>query len=186
MKRTTQHYTGLKTGLSFFCLWLMLVGEVQAKKSLEEVASHKMAYISVNEAVERTGEQKRIRKILEADKNKIQQNIQNRSKKFREEVEEIKKGMAILSEEEKMKKYEEIQQMQMRIEQFAREQEMKFQKKETELRKTVMKKIQKAAALVAAEEKVDLIKNRDSLIWVNPKMDLTAQVVRAYKKIKGK
>ena len=143
--------------------------------------SLKIAYVSINEAVDRTGEQRRIRRILEADKNKIQEIIRKRSDRYKKEADEIKKSMAILSDDERMKKYEEIQKMQLSLEQFVKSKEIEFQKKEADLRKKVIDKIQRASAQVAKTEKVQVIRNRDGVLWVDEEMDLTNKVVSLYK-----
>ena len=154
---------------------------VQSFAKTVDKSSLKTAYVSINEAVERTGEQKRIRQILESDKNKIQTVIRKRSGKYKKQAEEIKKSMAILSDDERMKKYEEIQKMQMSLEQFVKSKEIEFQSKESELRKKVIDKIQKASAEVAKKEKVHVIRNKDGVLWVDDKLDLTDKVVKLYR-----
>jgi len=176
--------------MSFMKIWkgtcllgliLIRMNWVSAANETAHNGTLKIAYVSINEADERTGEQKRIRNILEADKNKRQTIIRKRSEKYKKEAEEIKKSMAILSDDERMKKYEEIQKMQLDREQYVKSKEIEFQNKESDLRKKVIDKIQKASKEVAEKEKVHVIRNTDGVLWVDSKLDFTDEVVKLYR-----
>ncbi|MDE0119786.1 MAG: OmpH family outer membrane protein [Bdellovibrionales bacterium] len=142
----------------------------------------KTAYVSVNEAVEQTGEQKKIGMALEKERKRIQKLIRKKSEKFNTEAVKIRKEMALLSDEEKMKKYESIQKMQMAMEQFIKEKEIEFQQTESSLRSSVINRIKVVVNSVAKKEKVDVVRNKDGTLWVHPNMDLTSRVVSVYKK----
>ena len=81
-----------------------------------------------------------------------------------------------------MKKYEQLQKMQLTMEQFIKTKELEFQKKEADLRKQFMAQLKEVVASVAKKEKLKVIRNKDTVLWVDPSMDLTATVVKAYKK----
>ena len=138
--------------------------------------------MSVNEALEQTGEQKKIGMTLEKERQRIQKLIRKKSEKFNAEAVKIRKEMTLLSDEEKVKKYESIQKMQMAMEQFIKEKEMEFQKKESSLRASVINRIKTVVNSVAKKEKVHVIRNKDGALWVHPNMDLTSRVVSVYKK----
>ena len=148
----------------------------------EKDSGLKIVYVSINEAVEKTGEQKKIRTTLEKERRRIENIIRKKSTTFQTEAVKIRKEMAILSENEKLKKYEALQKMQLAMEQFVKEKELSFQKKEAELRTGVIKRIKNAADSVAKKEKVDVIRNKDGTLWVKPKWDFTGKVVSTYKK----
>ena len=148
----------------------------------EKDSGLKTAYVSVNAAVKQTGEQKKIGMALEKERKRIQGLIRKKSEKFNVEAIKIKKEMSLLSDEEKVKKYESIQKMQLVMEQFIKEKEMEFQKKESSLRSSVINRIKAVVDSVAKKEKVDVIRNKDGVLWVHPKIDLTNKVVSIYKK----
>ena len=150
-----------------------------AKKQAK--TAHK-AYVSINEAVLKTGEQKKIRKLLEREKAKIEKIILNKSNSFKKQADKIKENMAILSEREKAKQYEKLQKMQMSMEQFIKEKEMAFQKKETNLKNKFLDRMRVVIANVAKKEKVRVVHNKDTVLWIAPKLDLTNKVISAYKK----
>ena len=166
--------------LFVFSLVIYIPFAVLAAK--EGDSSLKVAYVSVNEAVEKTGEQSKIRRALEKERNRIEVVIRKKSEGFQKEAVKIKKEMAILSDNEKVKKYESIQKMQLAMEQFVKEKEIEFQKKESALRADVIQKIKAVVKIVAQKKKLDIIRNRDGALWVNPKLDLTNRVVSLYKK----
>ena len=161
---------------------LVLYMPFLALAAKEKESHFKVAYVSVNEAVEKTGEQMKIRKALEKERLRIQKVIQKKSEGFKKEAMKARKEMALLSEKEKMKKYESIQKMQLVMEQFVKEKEIEFQKKEANLRASIISKIKSVVDSVAKKEKVDIVRNKDGVLWVKPKLDLTGKVVRIYKK----
>ena len=148
----------------------------------EQATKLKVVYVSVNEAVEKTGEQAKMRKTLEKERNRIQQLIRKKSEGFSKEAVRIRKEMAVLSDDEKVKKYESIQKMQLAMEQFVKGKEMEFQKKEADLRNSVISRVKKVVASVAKKAKVDVVRNKDGTLWVHSKLDLTNKVVNQYKK----
>ena len=152
-------------------------------KQTEEDSGLKVAYVSVNEAVEKTGEQDKIRRALEKERNRIQTLIRQKSGMFNKEAVKIRKEMALLSDEEKVKKYESIQKMQLTMEQFVKEKEVEFQKKEADLRSSVINRIKVAVRSVAKREKVEVIRNKDGVLWIDPRLDLTGKVVTVYNKM---
>ena len=170
-----------KISLCIVCLACILsVSATAAKK--EKDSGLKVVYVSVNEAVEKTGEQQKISAALNKERNHIQSLIRKKSDQFKASALKIKKEMALLSEEEKVKKYESIQKMQIAMERFVKEKEMEFQKKENSLRAGVINKIKVVVDSVAKKAKVDVVRNKDGVLWVRPQWDLTDKVVRIYRK----
>ena len=155
---------------------------VLAGTGKEKESSLKVAYVSVNEAVEKTGEQEKIRRSLEKERDRIQRLIRKKSETFSKEALKIRKAMALLSEDEKVKKYESMQKMQLEMDRFAEQKKVEFQQKESTLRANVIGKVKTIVDIVAKAEKVDIIRNKDGTLWVRPKLDLTGKVVRMYKK----
>ena len=142
----------------------------------------KTAYVSVNKAVEQTGEQKRILKALERERNRVQAIVRKRSESLNKSAEKIRRQMALMADDEKVKKYDELQKMQVSMEQFVKTKEMEFQKKEADMRKQFMDQLKTVVAAVAKKEKIEEVRNLDALLWVSSKRDITDKVARAYKK----
>ena len=142
----------------------------------------KVAYVSVNEAVEKTGEKARIGRALEKERKRIENVLFKKSEVFKKQAVKIQQEMSLLSDSEKAKKYESIQKMRLMMEQFAKEKDMEFQNKKAELETGVVGKIKNVVDIVAKKKKVDVVRNRDGALWVNPQLDLTSNVVKMYKK----
>lgn len=141
-----------------------------------------VAYVSVNEAAVRTGEQKKIQRAMERERTKIEKTIRNKNNQYKKQVDKIKESLALLSENEKAKQYEKLQRMQLSMEQFIKEKDIAFQKKEADLKNKFINRIKIVIANVAQKEKVSIIRNKDTVLWVQPKWDITNKVVTAYKK----
>ncbi len=163
-------------GFWLCCIPLLVHAETEKESRL------KVAYVSINEAMEKTGEQSKIRKALEKEKKRIQGVIIKKNEQFHKEAMKIRKSMELLSQDEKVKKYEAMQKMQIQMEQFVRSKEMELQKKEAHLRGNFMERIKVVVDKVAKKEKVDIIRNKDVELWVRPKWDVTNKVVSMYTK----
>lgn len=166
----------MRANFLFICALVLSLGSVSV------FAEEGVKYVSVNEAVDKTGEQRNILRKLESERGKLEGVVRKKSENLSKEAEKIKKEMNLLSENEKMKKYEELQKMQLTMEQFIKTKELEFQKKEADLRKKFMEQLKEVVASVAKKEKLKVIRNKDSVLWVEPAMDLTSKVVKAYKK----
>ena len=46
----------------------------------------------------------------------------------------------------------------------------------------MVNKVKKIIEIVAKKQKVDIVRNKDGALWVNPSLDLTGKVVNMYKK----
>ncbi len=141
-----------------------------------------IAYVSINEVATKTGEQKKITRTLEKERSRIEKLIRNKSQQFKKSATKIKNEVALLSDDEKAKQYEKIQRMQIAMEQFIKQKEVEFQKKETDLKNTFITRVKNAIPIVAKTKKVSAVRNKDTTLWVDPKWDITNQVIKAYKK----
>ena len=173
---------GIMKKIALYIVCVISFIPLLAVAAKEKDSDFKVAYVSVNEAVEQTGEQNKIRQALNKERTRIQEIIRKKSEGFNKEVVKIRKEMALLSDNEKVKKYESIQKMQLMMEQFVKEKEIEFQKKESQLRSNVINRIKIVVKSVAKTAKVDVIRNKDGVLWVTPKADLTRRVVSTYKK----
>lgn len=163
-------------GFWLCCMPLLIHAETEKESGL------KVAYASLSEAMDRTGEKDKIRKAMEKEKLRIQGIIRKKNEQMNKKANDIKKSMELLSQDEKVKKYEELQKMQIQMEQFLKNKEIEFQKKEAGLKGNALQRIKVVVDKVAKQAKVDIIRNKDGLLWVRPKWDVTNKVVSMYKK----
>ena len=161
-------------------LCLMFSFPILATK--EKDSGFKVAYVSLNEAVAKTGEQDKITRALQKERKRIESVLLKKSEGFKKEAIKIQKEMSLLSDDQKAKKYESIRKMEMQMGQFAKEKDMEFQKKKAGLEANVVNKVKKIIEIVAKKQKVDIVRNKDGALWVNPSLDLTGKVVNMYKK----
>ena len=164
-----------------FCIMCLIIS-FPVLSAKEKNSGLKVAYVSLNEAVAKTGEQEKIGRALQKERKRIEGVLLKKSEGFKKEAIKIQKEMALLSDNEKAKKYESIRKMELQMQQFAKEKDMEFQKKKSDLEANVVNKIKKVVAIVAKKQKVEVIRNRDGALWVKPSLDLTDKVVSMYKK----
>ena len=174
--------------MKYYIICALLIGTSFTAVAKQHTSGHPtIAYVSVNEAAVRTGEQKKIQKKMEKERARVEKIIRNKSNQYKKQVEKIKEDIALLSENEKAKQYEKLQRMQLSMEQFIKEKDIAFQKKEADLKNKFINRIKAVITKVAQKEKASIIRNKDTVLWVQPKWDMTNKVVTAYKKkYKGK
>ncbi len=166
-----------------WCFYILLWSGLTAFSSgLEGSSELKVAYVSVLESAINTGEQSKMRKTMAKERSKIEKAMKNKDSQFKKEADKIKDKIALLSDDEKAKQYEKMQRLQLSMQQFMKQKNMEFQKKETDLNNLFMDRLKKVIAGVAKKNKVSVVRNRDAILWVVNRLDITQQVVKAYKK----
>ena len=178
-----QNRRGGIMNIKYHAICALLIGTSFAAVAKQHKSGHpNIAYVSVNEAAVKTGEQKKIQLEMEKERARIEKTIRNKNNQYKKQVDKIKESLALLSEREKAKQYEKLQRMQLSMEQFIKEKDIAFQKKEADLKNKFINRIKMVIANVAQKEKVSIIRNKDTVLWVQPKWDVTNKVVVAYKK----
>ena len=126
-------------------LCLMFSFPVLAAK--EKDSGFKVAYVSLNEAVAKTGEQDKITRALQKERKRIESVLLKKSEGFKKEAIKIQKEMSLLSDDQKAKKYESIRKMEMQMGQFAKEKDMEFQRKRLVWKRMWLTKLKKLLRL---------------------------------------
>ncbi len=93
-------------------------------------------------------------------------------------IQEAQSKLALLKEEEKGKLQQEMEQMRADLESFDRAQQTDLTRQRDERIREILLEIEKVSSEFAKQEKYDFILNDRVLIFGNPSMDVTEQVLR--------
>ena len=164
------------------CTLLAGFGGIAVADAKQHSGYPHIAYVSINETALKTGEQNKIRKTMAKEEQRIKKMIRKKTGQYKKQADKIRADMALLSEAEKAKQYEQLQKIELSMQQFVKEKDMAFQKKEADLKNTFINRIKVVVAAVAKKDKIDVVRNKDTVFWVHPRWDITGKIVKAYKK----
>ncbi len=151
--------------------------------SVHAFADVKIGFVDVRKAVESTSTGKKIKKELESEFKKREKTLQKRADDIKKMTGDFEKKSAVLSEEARMKKQQEIQEEMLKYNQEVQKNTADIRKKEQELMEPVFKKMQKAIDDVAKREGYTMVlQSRDNVLYATKEINLTDSVVKEFEK----
>ena len=143
----------------------------------------KTAYVNLMQAFESTKQGKKVRVRLEKTANKARVEFKSKELKLQKEEENLKKEMALLSDQARLKKMSQLQQKIANFQKEAKSKDNELQQFQNKLMNPILERLKKVIAEVAKKESYTVVENLGSeVLWVNPKLDLTSKVYKAYNK----
>lgn len=157
----------------------LLVGAGSAK-----AADLKIGYIDLQKAIQETSAGKKAKKELEKEFNAKKDDLQKRQANIKKMQEDLEKKKGVMTEEARASKAAELQQEMMKYNDFLGQSQMNMQKKEQELTKPVLEKLQGTIDKIAKEGGYTMIleKSEQSVLWAKKDVDLTDAVVKEFEK----
>ena len=149
-------------------------------------AEVKIGYIDLQKAIQETSAGKKARKELEKEYNAKKDELQKKDASIKKMQEDLEKKKSVLTDEVRQQKAAELQQEIMKFQQFYQQTQMGMQKKEQELTKPVLEKLQGIVEKVAKDGGYTVIleKSEQSVLWAKKDIDLTDTVVKAFESAK--
>jgi outer membrane protein len=149
-------------------------------------AEAKIGYIDLQKAIQDTSAGKKARKELETEFNAKKEELQKKEANIKKMQEDLEKKKSVLTDEVRQAKAAELQSEMMKFQQFYQQSQINMQKKEQELTKPVLTKMQGVIEKLAKDGGYTVIleKSEQSVLWARKDIDLTEQVVKAYESAK--
>jgi outer membrane protein len=149
-------------------------------------AEAKIGYIDLQKAIQDTSAGKKARKELETEFNAKKEELQKKEANIKKMQEDLEKKKSVLTDEVRQQKAAELQSEMMKFQQFYQQSQLNMQKKEQELTKPVLTKMQGVIEKIAKEGGYTVIleKSEQRVLWARKEIDLTEQVVKAYESAK--
>ena len=144
----------------------------------------KIAVVEVQRVISETAEGQRSKKELEADFSKSQAKIDRKTKDLQKKVEDLQAKAAMLSQQELQRRQAELMEKEQELQQIYMQMQEEIANKEALLTEKIYKKVASIVKGIAAEEglQVVLVRSESTVLYVNPKLDLTNRVIVAYDK----
>jgi outer membrane protein len=147
-------------------------------------ADLKIGYIDLQKAIQETSAGKKAKKELEKEFNSKKEELSKREGNIKKMQEDFEKKKNVLTEEVKQQKAGELQQEMLKYRDLLGQSQVNIQKKEQELTKPILEKLQDIVDKIAKEGSYTLIleKSEQSVIWAKKDIDLTDELVKQYEK----
>ncbi len=151
-------------------------------------AELKVGFVDLQKAIEGTSTGKKARTELEKEFKAKKKELESKEKDLKKMTEDFEKKKLVLSEDVKRRKGAELQQEILKFRQMVQQSEQNIRKREQELTRPIVEKLQKAVKEVAKEKKVTMVLNQNrnfqTVLWASDEVDLTSDVIKKYEKMK--
>lgn len=157
----------------------LLPAPAAATETLERIA-----LVDVQRCIMETKEGKRAKKDLEKTFAKAQSKIDRKTKDVQKRFQDLQAKAAMLSENELRKRQEELMRADAELQQLQYELQDEVMQKEALLTERIYGEVAEIVEQLAKEENVQvvLVKSEMTVLWANPKLDLTNKVIVRYDK----
>lgn len=144
----------------------------------------KIAVVEVQRCITETAEGIRAKKDLEKAFTKSQSKLDRKTKDLQKKVQDLQAKAAMLSPTELEKRQAELIQRESELQQLYMQLQEELQTKEALLTEKIYKKVSTIVKKIAKEEglQVVLVRSEMTVLYANPKLDLTNRVIVAYDK----
>ncbi len=144
----------------------------------------RLAVVDVQRCLLETKEGKRAKTDLEKTFAKGQAKIEKKAADLQKRMEDLQAKQAMLSEPELRKRQEELMRGQAELEQLSYELQQDVAQKEELLTEKIYKNVAAIVKQVALEEKLQivLVRSEMTVLYVDPRLDLTNRVIVRYDK----
>lgn len=175
----------------FVCLALagVLASGVAASASAAEpradvLALEKLAVVDVQRCLLETKEGKKAKLELERAMSRGQAKIDKKAADLQKRVQDLQAKASMLSEVELRKRQEDLMRAQAELEELSGQLQEDVAEKEALLTEKIYKNVSTIVAQIAIEEKLQavLVRSEMTVIYVDPKLDLTNRVIVRYDK----
>lgn len=153
-----------------------------AAKNVPEVK--KIALVDVQRCIMETAEGKRAKQDLEKTFAKGQARLDRKAKDLEKRFRDLQAKAAMLSQEELAKRQQDLMRSQAELEQLQMELQDEVMEKEALLTEKIYNKVSSIVKQIALEEdlQIVLVRSQMTVIYANPKLDLTNRVIVRYDK----
>lgn len=148
-------------------------------KSLE-----KLGLVDLQRCILETVQGTRAKKELEATFAKGQTQLDKKAQDLQKKVEDLRAKAAMLSQDELMKRQQELMMKDQELQKLYSDLQEDIGTKEAQLTEKIYKNVAAIIKDVAAEEGLQLVlvRSQATVLYANPKLDLTNRVIVAYDK----
>lgn len=159
-------------------------GTARAAAPSNDTVVDRIAVVDIQRCLLETKEGKKAKTDLEKSMVRGQARIEKKATDLQKRLGDLQAKASMLSEAELRKRQEDLMRGQAELEQLSMEMQESLAEKEALLTEKIYKNVSSIVAQLALEEKLQivLVRSEMTIIYVNPKLDLTNRVIVRYDK----
>ena len=144
----------------------------------------KIAVVDAQRCILETTQGRQAKKKLERAFSKANARLEKKAKALQDEYKDLQAKAALLSEQELQRRSQDMMRKQAELEQLFQKSQAELARDEALLTEKIYKNVAAIAKQIALEEGVQvvLVKSESTVLYANPKLDLTNKVIVAYDK----
>ncbi|MBL9104339.1 MAG: OmpH family outer membrane protein [Myxococcales bacterium] len=144
----------------------------------------RVALVDLQRCILETAQGTKAKKDLEAAFTKGNAQIEKKAKDLQKKVDDLRAKAAMLSKDELGKRQQELMRSDAELQQLASDLQEDISTKEAQLTEKIYKNVAAIVKDIAAEEQLQLVlvRSQATVLFANPKLDLTNRVIVAYDK----
>lgn len=144
----------------------------------------RVALVDLQRCILETAQGTKAKKDLEAAFAKGNAQIEKKAKDLQKKVDDLRAKAAMLSKDELGKRQQELMRSDAELQQLASDLQEDISTKEAQLTEKIYKNVAAIVKDIAAEEQLQLVlvRSQATVLFANPKLDLTNRVIVAYDK----
>jgi outer membrane protein len=160
---------------------------VSALSSVAMAAETKIAVVDLQKALQSVDAGKKAKSSLEKEFNDKKKQLQAEEERIKKLSEDFKKQSLVLSEEAKARKQGEIQEQLMKYRELFQKSQMDIQSRERQLTEPIINRLRGIVEDLGKKNAYTVIleKNENTVLFSQPKDDLTEEVIKSYNKGNG-
>jgi len=145
-------------------------------------AEAKLGYVDLQKALNVSEAGKTAKQQIEKKVKDYEQQIDQRKEELKKAKDELEKQALLLSDDARATKEREYQQKLKDFQRFTKDIQEELQMRDNDFTRKILEEILQVVADIGKKEKYTAIfeKNESSLIYADPAMDLTDQVIKAF------
>ena len=161
-----------------------LAGPAPARAAAPVASLQRVAVVDVQRVILETKEGRRARKDLERTFARSRARLEGKGKALEKKFEDLRAKAPMLSEQKLLERQQELMRAQAELEQLGAELQQEVMEKEALLTEKIYNKVALIVRQIALEDKVQvvLVRGQMTVLYANPKLDITNRVIVAYDK----
>ena len=162
--------------MKFLILWFTLSFSFS-------VLSLSVGYVNLDEVLKKTKEGRSIQNKVKKEFEKRRSQIQKREKKIQEEKMKLDQEAGLLSDSERRKRAQKMQQQIVEFQQSVQTNQKELSEYEMRLVTNLVQKMEPIIGKIAEKKKISRVERlTENIFWVPSEYNLTSQVVQSYNK----
>lgn len=171
--RASKLFAAVVLGLAFALAFALAAGQAMA----DEQSTGKIAVVDVQYLISNSKAGKSIRNQLEKQRNAYRSQIEKQESELRKAEKELVSQQTTLSKEAFLEKRKAFQEKVMSAQRSVQQRRTAFDKAYTTAMEKLREHIVKIVADVAGKNNISLVLNRQEVVLVEEKMDMTKQIL---------